>query len=149
MWEILEDKLPYVKLSNPEVFNFIANEKGTLPIPTRVEPPKEIWNMIQRCWTFDPDQRPSFDELNKELRSIDEEDETVSSFGKEGEADLELKKISSFGIQYENSISNYVRRSIPEGQSHAQTDETAPLEKSPTVYGNQFKVEDTNNVEQQ
>src|SRR5689334_22610304 len=80
MWEILEDKLPYVKLSNPEVFNFIANEKGTLSRPTRVTVPDEIWEIIQRCWAFEPDQRPSFDELNKDLRSYDDDDLSHSIF---------------------------------------------------------------------
>jgi len=70
LWEILSQSLPYYQiLSNQEVLEGIA--KGTISL----EKPNEvfderIWQIMQKCWNRDSDQRITFAEIVQSLKEI-------------------------------------------------------------------------------
>mmetsp|Transcript_22433 Transcript_22433/g.31264 ORF Transcript_22433/g.31264 Transcript_22433/m.31264 type:complete len:222 (+) Transcript_22433:2-667(+) len=78
MWEILEAKLPYYKLTNPEVVDYVCEQKKLLPQPTAITYPPATWEIMLKCWNFEPEERPSFDELH-DLFSEMEEHSTLGS----------------------------------------------------------------------
>lgn len=76
MWEVLEAKLPYYEMDNPEVITYVCQEKQVLPKPTAIPYPPAIYEIMLKCWATEPTERPSFDvlcdlfsemESNKEL----------------------------------------------------------------------------------
>ena len=51
MWEMMEQKLPYIELSNVEVVEVVSNKGYRLPKPSKIECPVEIYNfMVNQCW---------------------------------------------------------------------------------------------------
>ncbi|XP_041002309.1 uncharacterized protein LOC121248027 [Juglans microcarpa x Juglans regia] len=68
MWEILTGEKPYANLLSEEI---IAGKiKGNLrpEIPSWCDP---TWrSLMERCWSSDPDSRPAFSEIAKELRTM-------------------------------------------------------------------------------
>ena len=63
MYEVLEAKVPYYALDNPGVVDYVCEKKKVLPKPTAVSYPPVIYDIMLRCWNFDPALRPSFDIL--------------------------------------------------------------------------------------
>jgi len=71
MWEILESKLPYIPMSNEEVVDYVCNRK-ILPPPTRIPYPEEIYAIMESCWAFQAAQRPSFSDLLRTVKELQE-----------------------------------------------------------------------------
>ncbi|XVE98286.1 hypothetical protein REPUB_Repub03eG0092300 [Reevesia pubescens] len=68
MWELLTGEEPYTGLRSEEIIAGII--KGTLrpEIPGWCDP---AWrSLMERCWSTDPDSRPAFSEIAKELRAM-------------------------------------------------------------------------------
>ncbi|XWS26959.1 hypothetical protein CRYUN_Cryun26dG0074900 [Craigia yunnanensis] len=68
MWELLTGEEPYIDLHTKEIIAGII--KGTLrpEIPSWCDP---AWrSLMERCWSTDPDPRPAFSEIAKELRTM-------------------------------------------------------------------------------
>ena len=73
--EILQDGIhPYPEIrSNPEVMTFV-NNGGTHPRPTGCE--DEVYDQLVRCFSFEPDARPLFAELNTFFAGLVPQDST-------------------------------------------------------------------------
>eukprot|EP01117_Protostelium_nocturnum_P009205 TRINITY_DN3298_c0_g1_i1.p1 TRINITY_DN3298_c0_g1~~TRINITY_DN3298_c0_g1_i1.p1 ORF type:complete len:669 (-),score=232.29 TRINITY_DN3298_c0_g1_i1:94-2100(-) len=84
LWECLTRKKPFDGVSVPETLNQI---RGGVRPPIPFYCPPAFKNLIERCWNADPQKRPEFDEIIKELSSDlfvgekgkNEEEEAISS----------------------------------------------------------------------
>ncbi|XP_022752183.1 uncharacterized protein LOC111300839 [Durio zibethinus] len=68
MWELLTGEEPYTNLHSKEIIAGII--KGTLrpEIPSWCDP---AWrSLMESCWSTDPNSRPAFSEIVKELRTM-------------------------------------------------------------------------------
>ncbi|KAF2317970.1 hypothetical protein GH714_041294 [Hevea brasiliensis] len=68
MWELLAGEEPYANLRSEEIIAGII--KGTLrpEIPSWCDP---AWrSLMERCWSSDPESRPAFLDIAKELRTM-------------------------------------------------------------------------------
>ncbi|XP_040369783.1 uncharacterized protein LOC112183502 isoform X2 [Rosa chinensis] len=68
MWELLTGEEPYANLRSEEIIVGII--KGSLrpEIPSWCDP---TWkSLMERCWSSDPESRPPFSEISKELRAM-------------------------------------------------------------------------------
>lgn len=70
VWEICERKLPYYELNNKEVVEAVCSKGVRLPKPTRISIPNELEQILNRCFSEDPNQRPSFAEICGILRPL-------------------------------------------------------------------------------
>lgn len=66
-WEIVTNgRVPYAAMSKDEVCEYVRN-KRTLSRPRKCN--RSLFQFIQECWTFDPEQRPTFAILLETLNS--------------------------------------------------------------------------------
>eukprot|EP01018_Ginkgo_biloba_P021368 Gb_34649 [translate_table: standard] len=67
MWELLTGEEPYANMHCGEIIGGILNDTLRPSIPSWCEP---AWrSLMERCWSSDPGQRPSFPDIAKELRA--------------------------------------------------------------------------------
>lgn len=66
MWEILTGEEPYANMHCGAIIGGIVKNTLRPPIPVRCD--SEWKNLMERCWSADPDTRPSFTEITKALR---------------------------------------------------------------------------------
>lgn len=65
-WEILMRGVkPFVGIKNDEVINRIENGER-LPLPP--ECPASLFRLMNLCWQYDPEDRPTFRELNGAIK---------------------------------------------------------------------------------
>lgn len=57
-------------MSNKEVIDEVCDKGYRLPKPTIVETPDEIYDLMQRTWSYEPDKRPNFDDLSIDIKKI-------------------------------------------------------------------------------
>ncbi|XP_072155472.1 proto-oncogene tyrosine-protein kinase ROS isoform X1 [Bemisia tabaci] len=70
VWEVLTlGQRPYPARSNLEVLNFVRNG-GRLSKPCNAT--EQLYELMQRCWSFSPSDRPSFRFCRETLESIKE-----------------------------------------------------------------------------
>ncbi|GAB1605789.1 tyrosine-protein kinase Fer-like isoform X2 [Argonauta hians] len=68
MWEVFSSGLtPYQGMSNAQAKERI-DAGYRMPAPQGT--PEEIYELMHKCWKYDPESRPHFDEINKELKKI-------------------------------------------------------------------------------
>ncbi|XP_058112862.1 uncharacterized protein LOC131255924 [Magnolia sinica] len=68
MWELLTGEEPYTDMRSEEIIAGIIKGDLRPEIPNWCDP---AWrSLMERCWSSDPDSRPSFSEIAKELRAI-------------------------------------------------------------------------------
>ncbi|XP_065851221.1 RAF-like serine/threonine-protein kinase PRAF [Euphorbia lathyris] len=68
MWELLTGEEPYSNLRSEEIIGGIIRGSLRLEIPSWCDP---AWrSLMERCWSCDPDCRPSFSDIAKELRAM-------------------------------------------------------------------------------
>ncbi|GAV72851.1 PB1 domain-containing protein/Pkinase_Tyr domain-containing protein, partial [Cephalotus follicularis] len=68
MWELLTGEEPYVNMRSEEIIAGIIRGILRPEIPTWCDP---AWrSLMERCWSSDPDSRPAFSEIAKELRAM-------------------------------------------------------------------------------
>ncbi|PKI75717.1 hypothetical protein CRG98_003860 [Punica granatum] len=68
MWELLTGEEPYENLRSEEIIAGIINGNLRPNIPSWCDP---VWrSLMERCWSSDPESRPSFSEVAKELRTM-------------------------------------------------------------------------------
>ncbi|XP_077240152.1 uncharacterized protein LOC143881044 [Tasmannia lanceolata] len=68
MWELLTGEEPYGNMHSKEIIAGIFKGDLRPEIPRWCEPG---WrSLMERCWSSDPNSRPSFSEIAKELRSM-------------------------------------------------------------------------------
>ncbi|KAL2933099.1 Serine/threonine-protein kinase EDR1 [Bienertia sinuspersici] len=68
MWEILTGEEPYANMHCGAIIGGILKNTLRPPIPERCDP--EWRNLMEQCWSSDPDARPSFTEVTNRLRSM-------------------------------------------------------------------------------
>lgn len=70
VWEIFNDgNIPFNYMSNKEVANAVpAGERLG-----KADCPDEVYKILMKCWKQDPAERPSFEQLLKELEGLIEE----------------------------------------------------------------------------
>ncbi|XP_050301341.1 mitogen-activated protein kinase kinase kinase 11 isoform X2 [Anthonomus grandis grandis] len=68
LWELLTGEVPYKGIDTLAVAYGVACNKLTLPIPTTCPQP---WReLMEKCWQSDPHDRPSFEQILKDLDKI-------------------------------------------------------------------------------
>ncbi|KDP32366.1 hypothetical protein JCGZ_13291 [Jatropha curcas] len=68
MWEVLTGEEPYANLHSEEIIAGIIKGNLRPEIPNWCDP---AWrSLMERCWSFDPESRPAFSEIAKELRAM-------------------------------------------------------------------------------
>ena len=70
LWEIAEGKRPYTELSNSEVIKAVCDKGVRLARPERVEVPDELWDLMNKCWDSEENNRPSFNLIYTQLCKI-------------------------------------------------------------------------------
>ncbi|PON51428.1 Mitogen-activated protein kinase kinase kinase [Parasponia andersonii] len=68
MWEILTGEEPYANMHCGAIIGGIVKNTLRPPIPERCDP--EWRNLMEECWSPDPECRPSFTEITNRLRSM-------------------------------------------------------------------------------
>ena len=59
---------PYQEKSNSEVKNFVCHCGGHLEVPPLCPPP--LADELIQCWSYNPDDRPTFDTLLKVIKEL-------------------------------------------------------------------------------
>jgi len=68
MWEVFSfAELPYAWLSNHEVYEAVTNNNNPFILSKPKGCPEEIFQLIKRCCVSDPESRPSFSEIARNL----------------------------------------------------------------------------------
>ncbi|KAG8639273.1 serine/threonine-protein kinase EDR1-like isoform X4 [Manihot esculenta] len=68
MWELLTGEEPYANLRSEEIIAGIIKGNLRPEIPSWCDP---AWkSLMERCWSSDPESRPAFSEIAKELRTM-------------------------------------------------------------------------------
>lgn len=68
MWELLTGEEPYADLHYGAIIGGIVSNTLRPPVPESCDPG---WrSLMERCWSSEPSERPSFTEIANELRSI-------------------------------------------------------------------------------
>ena len=78
LWEILTGDIPYNNIDPKKIENLITNEKNIVKVP-------DYGNLILRklcksCINYEPEKRPSIDEILKELKYIYDKDDDDKDF---------------------------------------------------------------------
>ncbi|KAF8033867.1 hypothetical protein BT93_C0208 [Corymbia citriodora subsp. variegata] len=68
MWELLTGEEPYADLDAKHMIGGIVNNTLRPQVPASCDP--EWKSLMERCWSSEPSERPSFTEIVKELCSI-------------------------------------------------------------------------------
>lgn len=68
MWEILTEEEPYANMHCGAIIGGIVKNTLRPPIPEHCDP--EWQKLMERCWSSEPELRPSFTEIINRLRSI-------------------------------------------------------------------------------
>ena len=69
LWEIFScGQMPYKALSNPEVIQRILKAK---PLPKPAHCPDMVYRIMLACWRIDPQMRPNFKEVNKQVEKFE------------------------------------------------------------------------------
>ncbi|PSS20906.1 Serine/threonine-protein kinase [Actinidia chinensis var. chinensis] len=68
MWELLTGEDPYGNMRSEEIIAGIIKGNLRPEIPSWCDP---AWrSLMERCWSSDPESRPAFSEITKELRAM-------------------------------------------------------------------------------
>ncbi|XP_010244776.1 PREDICTED: uncharacterized protein LOC104588515 isoform X2 [Nelumbo nucifera] len=68
MWELLTGEEPYADLHYGAIIGGIVSNTLRPPVPETCDP--EWRSLMERCWSSDPSERPSFTEIANQLRSM-------------------------------------------------------------------------------
>ncbi|PIN22757.1 Tyrosine kinase [Handroanthus impetiginosus] len=68
LWEILTGEEPYANMHCGAIIGGLVKNTLRPPIPERCDP--EWRNLMEQCWSADPQSRPSFTEITNRLRSM-------------------------------------------------------------------------------
>lgn len=68
LWELLTGDEPYADLHYGAIIGGIVSNTLRPPVPESCDP--EWRSMMERCWSAEPSERPSFTEIANELRSM-------------------------------------------------------------------------------
>lgn len=69
MWQLVTREDPYMNISQIEAAGKVALEKARPPLPEGV--PVAVSDLIQTCWSENPDERLPFDEISAKLTEVE------------------------------------------------------------------------------
>lgn len=73
MWEILTcGDLPYGKANNRDIYQKVYERRQHLYKPEKC--PDQVYSIMLSCWAFEPEDRPTFDQIYSDLRNVIERD---------------------------------------------------------------------------
>jgi len=76
VWEILQfGEVPFKQYSNPEAVKKVL-EGERLPCPQNC--PDSLWNILMKCWSVEPQKRPTWDEIQSTLDNLLRIDEPIA-----------------------------------------------------------------------
>jgi len=103
LWEIFSGgKVPYGWMSNQEVYTDVP--KGTrLPKPETC--PDDVYLLMLDCWKLSPQDRPSFSNVTKRLRIVEEELFGLQKSSDRPSIDIDEKRYVKTGKNIEDSSS--------------------------------------------
>ena len=148
MWEIIEGAVPYNQMNNIQVVQYVTEQKNVLPEPKAITAnalPPVLYDIMKSCWSHDPLKRPTFDDLNKEFKSLDKDTNLKEAFvssnpnsNNSWNSNAVVTPMNSNGSQ--NSVQT--SSSGPEPYAVLREDKYARYSKISTcrsqVYGNNF-----------
>jgi len=82
MYEILDIAVPYFEIASPKDVAIQVLSGFRLQRPTKTPPTDDLWNIIQSCWQENPDRRPDFRTIYKQLSGLIPSDRKSSSSSK-------------------------------------------------------------------
>lgn len=126
LWEMFAlGNRPWAEFSNDQVIELVAQRGQTLPRPP--DCPEAVFAIMQSCWTFQPEQRPTFAELkNRFMASSSDLFENLSSSNSNSFTAQQQQRALSSSIpntpggvssQHNNFVQNFNNNS---NQQHAQ-----------------------------
>lgn len=68
MWELLTEEEPYADLHYGAIIGGIVSNTLRPPVPEFCDP--EWKSLMERCWSSEPSERPSFTEITNQLRAM-------------------------------------------------------------------------------
>jgi len=122
MWEMIEAKTPWYDKQNSEVLDLVCNQQQYLPKPkaTFEYPANEVYALMVQCWQFDPNLRPSFDDLFFKLEKLEriwgynQDDSSKSSYYTESKSSMSVSRSSS---NTQSASDSYVKMKPPADMS--------------------------------
>ena len=146
MWEIVAGMNPYWSLDNAQVVDFICFKKQVLSEPSIIASgalPKVLYEIMKKCWTFNPQERPSFDSLNKEFKELDKEVSVNSNTTVMDNTDQDSYQLTNYGnvTREEDKKSRYCKISATPSSSGSDNSTTSTI----TTYGNKVATPQNNN----
>lgn len=138
LWEILEGRLPFYELmNNNDVILAVCTKKEFLPAPTkRVDYPDQLYELMVSCWAYNPEERPSFEDIYARLLSLEPQKKVteielvpVSSATHDYH---EFNSASEFNVPTNDSNSNYQSVLLKSNSSTG----SKRKEWSQSIYGN-------------
>ena len=85
---------------------FALNLIGGMRLPRPLLCPLDIWNVIDKCWNSDPDERPSFKELKSFLLEQYSLQNKKDKAREDSDGSTELTTVSSNKTCYETLLDN-------------------------------------------
>jgi serine/threonine protein kinase len=72
LYELTTNKIPYDYCKNniPFLTKEVTEHKKTPPIPEGIEIHPTLRELMNQCWNWDPQQRPSFSQIVQTLRNV-------------------------------------------------------------------------------
>jgi len=143
MWEIIQGTIPYLPMSNQEVIEYVCVKKQVLSRPTAIENlPESIWNSMQRCWAYQPNNRPTFDELYQTFKELDNELWNTENSGTEQPVSNESvsRGRQIYGNRTHSNYENFEQKVAYETPGSTQQQQH--------VYGNRTQSDFEDSVEQ-
>ena len=68
LWTIMAQQMPYSHLEHPWQIANMVIDGGRLPIPPQT--PITVAELISKCWSQSPDDRPNMDQVVQELNLL-------------------------------------------------------------------------------
>ncbi|KAF3791139.1 putative serine/threonine-protein kinase [Nymphaea thermarum] len=68
MWELLTGEEPYADMHCASIIGGIVNNSLRPQVPSWCDP--EWRSLMERCWSSEPSERPSFAEISQALRKM-------------------------------------------------------------------------------
>lgn len=103
----LRSKKSYYKiLKNEQVIEYVCEQKKILPKPQEVDYPSEIYDMMVRCWSFNPADRPTFDDIYEFFDGLRDKGVLVSRRA------ITSNQNNQFPIYGERTMSEYGNKTV-------------------------------------
>jgi sterile alpha motif and leucine zipper-containing kinase AZK len=70
LYELATNTIPYQHIQNQlQIYDEVIMNKKTPPFPEGIKIDPTLLNLMNQCWNWDPQQRPSFSQIVQTLRN--------------------------------------------------------------------------------